>query len=471
MPITSVEIRQVEARARATDESLHNVLRSAQVSHEAGSASMVTLEIDAWDEERADFDKMADEVLFPGDKIEVIDVATGTHHGLFTLEERENAYNAEDGSQSEIVGYDGLRRLMKATESKVWQGTVNDFYVLQEIAKEHGMDLDSAPEHFPPMVGDRAKELGITDLEYIKKIAMANGLAMPHVRYDPDTGKEILVMRPISSKRQRDGAYEFAAYRPGASADFEDFRTFWDAGDIPAAVEVIGWDKDRNRPYRVTVAPTPRGAEVLAVDYADIGKRTTDRVKPGKKGGDEQGVLVHLLGTNREQVDTSTVYRLDTGKTVNVKAPAGVKVFEEKGRKFYYKYDFNKERIVKVYVGRRRKHRTIRAKREYREILHTTFAETAQDAQQYALQWMQARLEAYYSCEGSFVVNAGGAGTMLPSQVHKVRGVRIPDRGWYIFTAVDHIWMAEGHQASFSGTRLLVDAEVSRTKAPVRAVA
>lgn len=398
----------------AVDRFNRSVL-SVSLSDEVGQVAEVLVQVGLWDEVNGGWREDLVEALYPGESAEVWDGKEC--HGSFTFETQERNYS-QDETTFTAWGYGGLRALVKEEQSRVYQGYTNDSDWIPLLLDEHGMGVDLKSSEFQSFKGDRFKELGESDLNFLNTIAMANGLGLPYVRYDPQAQKETVVLRALDPEANRGlGALKLRVTSETGESDFTEFGTLWDAGDMPTAVEVIGWDKAVRKPYRVTVQATPKGPKLLSKEYTDIGRAERKKVAPGRRGGDSRGVVVHLLGDGREAVDTNVVYRVKTGK----------------------------------------RRRRIRAKKQYREILATTFAEGVDDAVKFAKRWLQTRMEAYYTCDGVLVPNLPGTEGFRVNQAHRVVGAAQDDNGWYIVTSVNHEWGADGHAVTFDGSRLLLD--------------
>lgn len=400
------------------NQAFNRLVQGVDFSDEGGQAAEVVLELSAWDDGASAWAEWALEAIYPGEEFELWTADQSVCFGLFEVDSVERSYDAESTGTVIVYAYNGMRRLVKHEQSRIYEGYRNDAEWLPLLAEEHGLATDVDARELQSFKGDRFKEVGETDLAFINVIAMAHGLGLPWVRYDPTTGRETLVMRALDGYRNRGlDSLNLRVTAEGGDVDLAAFSTLWDPGDMPSGVEVIGWDPVVNKPYRVTVQATPKGPQSLGKDYEDIQRADRRKVAPGRRGGDSRGVVIHVLGEGREVVDTSVVYSIRTGK----------------------------------------RRRRIRAKRQYREIITTAFQEGVKDAEAYALRWLQDRMEAYYTCSGALVPNLPGAERVTVSQVHRVSGAMTDDNGWYIITGCSHGWGSDGHVVVFQGQRLLLD--------------
>ena len=382
------------------------------------------LEIDIWDVGAADYDRVAARLL---DHFEDFEVWSGARcAGLFTVEERSVVYGSE-APRITVRGFDGMRRLKRETKSRVFASQRTMLQALQTVATEHGFELDADPAQFRklPTPVDVTKKLGETDAELVTRICMAEGFGLPYVRYEPATisgeyGTEYLVCRRLFIP-DRVSDFDLAVTRPGEDGDLASFEPHFDTGDLPVAVEVVGWDRVLSRPFRVTVVATPSGPRIESIDYEDITRDERLRIGSGRGGRDSPAVLVRLLGSGTEQVDTGVVYRANT-----------------KGRP------------------------TIRAKREYREILAAHEAKGISDVKEYALQYMASRMSGFITCSGSLLQNMERAGELDVGQVHEVTGALPEHNGLYLLTKVHHAWGDAGHGVQFDGQRVI---DLARTTA------
>ena len=411
-----VDIRVVESSAPVDHDALRNAVKSVSLSQDVGMAAEVEIVLDVWNAEAGEYDLPAATARYHAYEFELWDMDADICLGRYVVESRDMSYG-EDGPVLTVRAYDGLRQFMKGTQSRVYQGFKRDTDWLVDLAADYGMGLDADVADFQPFVGDRFKEVSKTDLDFIRTIAMVNGLAMPSIDYDHDFELEYLRMRSLNALTQGFGPLRLRVMPDGTGeGDLPSFSTEWDKGEVPTAVEVIGYDANTQKPYRVVVEATPGGPKTIIDEVRDISKSEAQQVTPGKAGGDSPGVIKHTLGEGRETADSGIF----------------TPIVDSKGKK-----------------------KRVRARREYREILSTTFAEGVESARAFAERWIATRLEGYYVCHGNLMPNVPDLGRIAVSQVHQVVNCLPDDEGWYILTSVTHEWGSDGHQVSFDGQRLL----------------
>lgn len=452
VPVVELRIYDPQVgRMRPLPEDLAELLESVTLSEEDGLASEVTLRFRIWDP-IAGYVLGNEQALWPGTELELwsgYDVADHCH-GLFTIETRDSDYPAGGLPVLEMSAVDGLARTMRNIESFVFENIASELPPIEDIAYRAGLflepDLILSGSTVPK--GDRAKEIGRTDLEYLKNACLTYGLGQPRVRYTPrptgQRGDETLVM-----KRLRVSKYDPATGRRGFDDDqglhlryvpkgaedggefggeLASFDSSFDVSGLPVAVEVIGQDRTgatAGQVVRVVVKMTPNGAVVdneTILTEAELKESANQLRNYGKFDPktiqDGDGFILAMLGAGGEGIVTGTKFN----------------------------------------AGTKKKPRRIAEKRWAQEVLYATNVTGADSVREYALAWMQSRYEGFFVCNASLIANLQGANVLAPGQVHYVDGVLKADRGYYLTQQVTHEWdVGSGHSASFSGARVIVE--------------
>lgn len=395
------------------------------LDEEAGMASQVQITLNIWDAVANTYVIGNDpDVLQHGTSFELWS-GYGTIdqcHGKFTIRSRDPSYPAGGQPTMVITAFGGLEKLMHNKQGFVFEATLSEAPPIAAMAATAGMLVDLDPKLLVAPLGDRCKRHGTTDLEYLKTVAMAYGLAMPHVSYIPnpagvDFGVETLAMKTIRWQEALPGGVpnfltghgQLLRYMGGddTGGELTDFDTSFDTSDLPVAVEVIGRGED-GKLVAVTVIATEAGPVVQSIAPVLPGP-----MKPQTPGLDAGEVYaIGLLGAGGQAIDT------------------GVRFRDSKSQK-------------------------IKGKRFVQELLYQTSAKATGDVVGFAMAWMAARMDAFWLGRGS-VTNIQGAHRLGLNQVHRVAGVLPQDEGWWLFVRVGHAWQGGTHDVSFDAQKLLV---------------
>jgi len=428
-----VEIRMPDATGKLRPLPVDVVLHELEVgvSSEVGLASETTVQFLMWDGIEVGYVVANENILWNGTRFEVWSGygVPDRCHGLFTVQWRNPSYPQDSPPSLTIHADDGLTRLMHHMQGFVFEKQVSEIPALQDLAERAGLELDADPVLSGPDVprGDRAKKVGSSDIEYCKTVAQAYGLGMPRVEYRPQAdgsgfGTEVLVLRKltVASVMGSAAAPRFTAPHgkylryigpDETGGELAHFETDFNTADIPIAVEVLGFDRGTGKIMRATVKATPRGPEVesfVAVDKGELSQLPASQRKPVQEGDQ---FAIYLLGEGGETIETGLTYKA-RGKT-------------------------------------------IQAKRYAHETLHAATATASAGVLAFAEQWMQARMDGFWSGFGA-IENIQGAHELDIDQVHRVDGLLPSDNGYWILTRVDHSWSAQGHAVDFNCQKLIV---------------
>lgn len=204
-----------------------------------------------------------------------------------------------------IRGLSAEHRLVDYTKARKFTGPISDSDIVTQIAEEHGLvaNEDSVAVTDSRDAG-RLKKEGDTDWEFIVKLARANGLSSPFVRYNHDLKSDVLYWRTVDLSKQEEVA-TFVYYPPLAEVGeapatcFEFFPRASLAG-IPTAVRVTGWDPWTQEPIQVTAEIGADGQKTTVQSGKEVG--TYD---PAVKSGGQ--LVVAVLDTSKAADKTEKI--------------------------------------------------------------------------------------------------------------------------------------------------------------------
>lgn len=423
--------------------SVMSRIGTIKLNQTCDGADILTIDANAWDEIRCKYVLLDDRVLFPGNSVELWAGYGGAAHvgnadmvckGRFDLLSRFPGY-LSDGVSVQFVAYDGLRRMMDNTQPRVFHGFNRDSDIVVAMAKEYGWDVDDVPTpggmlpsstantrrsrkkavvHTRNVPGDRVKPIAMTDLAFIKKMAECYGYQYPKIRYNPLTKRETLVFRPPATGPD-DWTQTFRYRVPGTgSSDLIEFQPSFSLDNTPTGVELLGWDKEKGRPFRV-VATLSQSQKIDVKFDEDV--RVDDKVDSTIRSGAE--LRLSLLGSSTEQVSLRRV-------VMEGKAWSPLKEVPDV--------------LTASMIP------TLSTDREYLE--------------QFAVQWLRDRLAAWWTA--TFILeNQPGIHLLDSDQVHEFRGMAPMDEGWYILLSAEHTWTNGSHTVSCTAQKLIEDPSMS----------
>ena len=206
-------------------------------------------------------------LLAPGNRVTVYagyldgpDVLTCLQR--FRLIAEEVNYAAGSVPTVTIRGYSAEARLAEYTEARAWEGPISDAVIVQELADDHGLEVDL--EATAARDQGRIKPRGESDLVFLRKLATANGFGPPVIRFNDDTGADVLTFKAqaVDTSEALTFTHDVVeAEGPQASGSLLSFRAALDLHGVPTTVVVGGWDPDLQTPVVVTMKIGPEGQD------------------------------------------------------------------------------------------------------------------------------------------------------------------------------------------------------------------
>ena len=415
-------------------------------------ATQLSLIGDALDGTDMTLSLLDDRVLFPGSKVELW-AGYGSSlfpKGRFKVLSQEPEYTA-DGVPFTIEAFDGLKRFLGDKEGRLIQGVTSHSDAVALMMERDYPDMGYLIEPGPEKKGDRFKKAGVTDLNLLKRFAIADGFAYPRVwtrdqyeflRNEVKSGlggndlalfialdgaakvrDDMLIYVPLST------LYNFIKpvdlwWSPTRASDWTALRIFFSAADLPTAVEVYGTANvgGEKKLVRAVVEYGSEGVKIAEVeeDWEDDWAKQQKLRKELSSGGK---LKLYTLSDG--------IRAYETGGTFSYRNDKGVQV---KGK----------------------------SKRAGREILNGNgvLIDSEQDVLEFAKRWFLARASAYLVGSGT-LMNTPGLERLDVSQVHNIRGVATPHQGAFVFTEVTHTWTAEDHSVNVGLQKLVTEQDLS----------
>lgn len=410
-------------------------IRSVGCDCTCDGADVLTVDCDAWDPIKANFRMLDERPLFPGNKV----ILWGGYgpaiagspdlrcFGKFLMDSREPSYD-EGGVGVTFVGYDGLQRMMECKDARVIEKTrVSD--VVEELARIYDFDIDTVPTPPLPPTADLnaplrlpkrsveptkklplqeyCKRRGVTDLAWLKGLAEMVGYGYPKVRYNPKTGREVLVFRPPA--QGPDAWTQTWWYRkPGGDGSLLQFRPAF-SKDAPIGVEIVGWDRANGVPIRVIARVRP-GSEPDIKTTKDVilGDKIQSEIRSGA------ALRLSVIGSGDQ------VVRL---KPVRV------------GKRVWTPEASTPEELT-------------------RDLVSGSPDWTVQDIEAIARAYISDRSAAWWTATFK-LENQPGLHLLDSDQVHEFRGLAGMDEGHFITLRAQHRWEGDRHSVEGNGQRLI----------------
>lgn len=272
----------------ATHRDLVNLVR---VRASVDGADELEIQAQAWDTLRSRYRFVGEDLLAPGNQVVVSMGYAGDLHELqrFTVVRHEPDYRGGELPTVKIRAYSAEVRLVETTRPRTWSGPVSDSEIVREIARDAGLRTTAASvEQVAVRAGSRVKRSGESDWSFLRKLAAANGLGDPWVRWDPDARADVLYWRALSTANQADvNVYSYA--RPSVefagSNGLRSFRSELSLAGTATKVEVVGWDPtggDGGEAVRVVMELTAQGQRTTIYRGGEAGEIPEPYRSPGQ---------------------------------------------------------------------------------------------------------------------------------------------------------------------------------------------
>lgn len=187
----------------------------------------------------------------------------------FRLVGEDVDYAAGDVPKVTIRGYSAAARLAEHTDGRAWEGPIADSAIVEEIAAEHGLTVDV--EATPARDQGRIKKRGVSDLAFLRQLAVANGYGPPIVRYDEAADADVLTFKAQAVDTSAALTFTFdpvEAEADTASGNLIRFRASLDLHGVPTSIVVGGFDPVAQTPVVVTMQITSAGQDPVIMTGA-----------------------------------------------------------------------------------------------------------------------------------------------------------------------------------------------------------
>jgi phage protein D len=260
---------------------LKRLVRSVTCDATLDGADELVVQADGWDSIDRRWRLIGETILGPGSQVVLW---AGDGRSLSPMQRfrmaREEVNYGPGGAKVTLRGYSAEARFAEATEPRVWSGPSVDSEIARELAGIHdcavtATSLDPTGE----VQGGRLKKAGDTDWSFLQQIAEANGYGAPWVRYDADTGRDVLHFRA----QRLDQQPHVATFRRAVPVPtLLQFSPSLSLQGIPTAVEVVGWDAGAGQPFRVVARVNGAAGETTVQIGPDVGRLDEPITSGGK---------------------------------------------------------------------------------------------------------------------------------------------------------------------------------------------
>ena len=432
---------------RVLPDSYKNLISSVTLTETVDGASQLNISAQALDPMGIGRDPMSyrfinEQIMFLGDEIELW-AGYGKSlmpKGRFVVKTHDIVYGP-DGVTIDIESFDKLTRFMDHTQARIYQGLKKHTDVLKDLMKKEypslGFIYDNSPKD---RKGDRFKEIGTTDLWWIKQMALADGFSPPRMMTN-DQWNWLYDHTPVGSSEQalvsslsiEDFTEDNLVYAPtttltqfiqplilwynprdGKDSDWSTFNPTFSTEGIPTAIEAYGTVHDpssafNNRVVKVVIELTPSGISdpVITDNFDDD---WTKQSKIRKTTSDGNTIKMWSLGDGRVTYETGGKY---------------------------------------TFTNKKGKSQTGKSEKEVREIINCegVTVNTTQDVVEWAKNWLKVRSASYLIASGT-LQNVPKIERIGPAQVHFVAGVAPLHEGAYVVLDATHRWDSSGHSVS-----------------------
>jgi hypothetical protein len=418
-------------------DAYRDLVQGISLNSSWDKAAMLRLTMRSWDDLGARYRVVGENLFGPGASV-VFKAGYGrevTTIGRFDLARFEPSFG-EKGPTVDLVCYDGLARYMDDTYPKDFGTPKTYTAVAQTLADYHGMELDAdlsrEIEHRKRQVTKRrttqgvnlgalfsgnlkkvkytkvttsqqtitsklVKKAGDSDLKFLKWLSQSCGFLQAQVRYNPETGRDVLVFKkPRLEQPEVGGAFVFRYVYRGGDTTLASFAPAMTIKGKPQAVRITGRSPDRKRLIVVEAElegdDLRRGADAIRVTTRDGGpiqrqdKSTFDR--PGR-------VILQITGDQA------------AGQEMN-------------------------------WVKQRQEQTLLR------EVIKPQIVDGVQGSlEELAASWLRSRIGLWVTAEAK-IRGILDTHTIAANQIHGFHGTTPEYDGWYMVREANHTWNRVG---------------------------
>ncbi len=277
--------------AAALSPGYRALIRSITVDADVDGAAELLIEADAWDPVDQCFRLAGENVLAPGNLITVRLGYAGedlVNVQRFRVVREETIYPENGTPNVRITAYSAETALGEATEPRSWPSPSTDSEIVRELAEAAGLTVTAdSLEDTPERQASRVKAKGTSDLVFLQSLAVANGYGAPLVRYDPDLDADVLYFRPLKVDPAAELTLTYNVHLAGSalgSGNLLSFNPTLDLHGVPTAVEVTGWDADKQEAIVVIMRIEDAGQDPTILTGADADQyRKAYKIKGGSE--------------------------------------------------------------------------------------------------------------------------------------------------------------------------------------------
>lgn len=351
----------------------------------------------------------------------------------------------------ELNALDRLADLLREKQSRLIQGVLTHTDAIAQVLEADYPWLGYLMVQGTSKAGDRFKELGTTDLGWMKLCAVADGFGYPRImtreQYallqkkvtDRMDDNPVAVLSALALSKVRDHMLVYAPagdlyslgdrytfhYDPRGQSDLARFKPTLSTQDMPVAVEVYGW----------TNFLGARRLVKAVVEYGETGPVLADITDEWEQDAWARQQKI------RSQIKSGAHLKLYTlGNQERENLTGGTTTVTGKG-------------------GRPM---TVETKKSEREVLNGdgVLIPTDEDVVTFAKRWFLKRASAYLQAEFS-TVNLPGSETVWPNQVHGFEGMPEMYAGKYVVKTTTHRWDRDrGHTVEGTVQKLVEEKDL-----------
>lgn len=269
----------VNGSARLSERH-RSLIDRLEVLASVDGADELQVDATAWDSVDQVYRFLGETILAPGNYVIVYvgyEDTSPVPLQRFQLISEEATYE-DEGVKVKIRGLSAALYLVDYTTARKFEIGLPDSEIVRQIAEDHGLliwgsSLEDTPARSPDK--GRVKPQGTSDWKFLQDLAKVNGFGPPYVRYDAASDQDVLYFR--TSRLTDQGSRATFRYNPasegntGPATCFR-FNPVLRIAGIPTAVQVIGWDPDKQEPIAVVAEITAQGQKTTVQRGKEVGK-------------------------------------------------------------------------------------------------------------------------------------------------------------------------------------------------------